>query len=118
MKPHNESLTLALLARIENYTYSNPIKIKALTQEFGIDDRSVKAHVRLMRLSGHKIGSRRHEPAGLFKAKHPSELSETIEDIRHEGRERFHFANVLADWGSASPTIFEQQEEMEKEIGS
>jgi hypothetical protein len=111
MKRHNESLTLALLARIENYTFSNPIKIKALMQEFGIDKRSVENHVRLMRLSGHKIGCRRYEPAGLFKAKHPSELIETIENIRREGRERFHFANVMADWGSAAPTIFEQREE-------
>jgi hypothetical protein len=115
MRHINQSLTLALLARIENYTKQNPIKIKALMLEFGIDKRAVESHIRLMRLSGHKIGCSRKEPKGIFKAKYPSEMIETIENIRQEGRERFHFANILADWGSATPTIFEQIEE-EKEM--
>lgn len=101
-------LPLRILARIQQHTSKDPIKIRTLAEEFGISERSVKGHIFELVDAGHKIGSRKTEPMGVFLASHPSEVYETAKRIHDEGIKFLLRAKKLMDWGGVEPTIFEQ----------
>jgi hypothetical protein len=106
----SDDLTLRLYARIEQYTRDNPIRIKTLAMEFQKTERTVKDHIRRMRLNGLKVGHDKSSEGGVFVARTPEEIYETVREFRDDGRDSFFVANKLADWGNAEPTIFEQIE--------
>ena len=101
-------LPLRILARIQQHAAKDPIKIRMLADEFNIGERVVKGCIYELVDAGHKIGSSKKEPMGVFIATHPSELFETARRIHDEGIKFLVRAKKLMDWGGIEPTVFEQ----------
>ncbi len=104
----DRQLLLRVLARIQQHTFSNPIKIHAIVEEFGVKERQVKMIVEELRKAGYKIGSHKTKPYGLFIAKYPEEILDTACRIEQEGVALIQRARALRDFKSAEPTVFEQ----------
>lgn len=109
---NDTNLALRILGRIEEHGIENPIKIRTLQEEFNLTERDIKAFVRSFRLNGHKIGSSKREPYGLFKAKHPSEIKETADRFFSDCKEAYFIGKQLLNWSEREPTVFEQLPEI------
>jgi biotin operon repressor len=101
-------LILRVLDRIQQHTYNHPITIPVLAVEFGISERKVKQVIEELRDGGHKVGSHKEKPYGVFIARCPIEIHPTAMRIRKEGVKFLKKANQLMDFSSAHPTVFEQ----------
>lgn len=109
-------LPLRILARIQQHTAKDPIKIKTLAEEFQISERSVKGYIFELVDAGHKIGSRKTEPMGVFLASDPSQIHETARRIHDEGIKFLVRAKKLNDWGSKEPTVWEHLPEVDESL--
>jgi len=103
-------LHLRVLGVIQQHDLKDPITIPQLTEMFGLppDHRRTKSIIKKLVDNGHKIGSSKVEPMGLFLARNPEEMFETAERLRQEARKIFAKANKLMDFGSHEPTVWEQ----------
>lgn len=102
-------LALRVLKRIQQHTSTNPITGGSLAAEFGTTWRRVATVVEDLRDSGHKIGSSKSDPMGYFLARHPSELTSTLDHLEGQAKKILARRNRLANWGSAQSTIFESE---------
>jgi len=103
-----KQLVLRVLDRIQQHTYDRPITIPTLAQEFGIDERKVKQVIEELRDAGHKVGSHKMKPYGVFIARGPIEIHETATRLENEGLRFLKKARQLRDFGNTCPTIWEQ----------
>jgi hypothetical protein len=119
MRNKDVQLPLRILARIQQHLgENNAIKIKALSEEFGICERQVKGHIEELRDAGYKIGSRKSpaDLAGVFIATHPAEIYETVTRLHEEGIKLLVRAKKLLDWKNDQPTVFEQLPETDESL--
>jgi len=118
--PKDIMLTLRILQRISQHTQKSKIKIPALSEEFGIDERNVKYRVSLLRRAGFKVASNKNtkdgEEQGVWLASSAEEIYPTAMRLRQEGLELFVQAKNLLDFKSADPTIFEQLPDLPEEL--
>jgi biotin operon repressor len=103
-----KQLILRVLDRIQQHTYKHPITIPVLAAEFGVDERKIKQLVEELRDAGHKVGSHKEKPYGVFIARSPVEIHPTATRLENEGLRFLKTARQLRDFGSINPTIFEQ----------
>lgn len=103
-----KQLVLRMLDRINQHTYNHPITIPVLSQEFQVDERKVKQVIEELRDAGHKVGSHKTKPYGVFIARGPVEIHETATRLENEGLRFLKKARQLRDFGSKEPTVFEQ----------
>jgi len=102
-------LALRVLKRIGQHSISNPITGGSLALEFGTSWRTIASIVEDARDSGHKIGSSKGGKAmGYFLASNPQELHSTIAHMRSQGKKIIVRSNIMANWGSSQPSVFEQ----------
>lgn len=109
MRDRNTTLTLRVLARIQQYTIEQPITGEALAAEFGTSWRKIAEIVEELRDAGHKIGSSKSKPMGYFIARHPAELQGTLNHLEGQAKKILARRNRLAWWGGSQPTVFEQE---------
>lgn len=101
-------LPLRILARLQQHTIKNPITAESLGAEFDLSRREVMAITLELIDAGHKIGSNKAKPLGIYIATHPIEVHETARRMEKEGIKYLERARKLMDWGGKQPTIFEQ----------
>jgi hypothetical protein len=119
MRNKDVQLPLRILARIQQHLgENNAIKIKALSEEFGICERQVKGHIEELRFAGYKIGSRKSpaELAGVFIATHPAEIFPTAIRMHEEGIKLLVCSKNLVDWRGVQPTLYEQLPETDESL--
>lgn len=112
-------MPLRILARVQQHIGdSDAIKIKALSEEFGICERQVKVCILELIDAGYKIGSRKSpaELAGVFIARGPADVRETAIRIHEEGIKLLVRAKKLLDWNNMQPTVFEQLPETDESL--
>lgn len=118
MKNRDAMFALRVLGRIQEFTIDAPILGRSLAMEFNTTVRHIADTVALLQDAGHKIGASKSEPMGYFKARTPEELHPTIVRLRETAKKIFIKTNRMADWNQKEPTIFEQQYQVDEQIGN
>jgi predicted transcriptional regulator len=101
-------VALRILAVIQRHTIKDPITISQLAEMFGLQERGVKSYLKMLIDNGHKVGSNKSAPLGVFIARYPEEMRETAERLHREGVKMIAKAHRLMDYGNKELTIFEQ----------
>ena len=100
MSQRDMQIALRVLKRIEEHTIREPITIPALAAEFGIAEREVKSCIVELVEAGHKVGSNKSKPMGVFIARDPSEIYETAMRLHREGLKYLARSKKLREgWG-------------------